>query len=269
MHLFHPDCLKSPEMTPEQYAQLLQSMQDNGFDSQYPIIRFDGMILDGRHRYKAAKEMGIEPVFVDWKPVGNDTPAKFALRSNIRRDMTVSQKAAYMVRMNGGELSISEMADMANVSPRTIAKAKAIQREAPEMIEQIASGEITLADAERTLEEPKAVAEEEPTKDQAEAALASKARFNEVVKQVSLLEAAIENLARDPIGCKVRMNQISVECKNIRDAIRWATPFKRCPYKTCSTTGCKACGGNQWVTKDVWNNIPKEIKGNEAQAVPE
>lgn len=267
MRIFHPDCLKSPEMTEEQYAQLLQSMRDHGFDPHYPIISFDGLILDGRHRFRAAQELGIEPIIVEWRPSGNDTATKFALRSNIRRDMTVSQKAAYIVQMTGNQMSISEMATIANVSPRTIAKTKAIQREAPEMIEQIASGEITLADAERIIEEPEIAAQEEPAKDQVETALASKTRFNEIIKQVSLLEAAIENLSRDPIGCKIRLNQIGVELKNIRDAIRWATPFKRCPYKTCTTTGCKACGGNQWVTKDVWNNIPKEIKGNETQAV--
>jgi hypothetical protein len=60
------------------------------------------------------------------------------------------------------------------------------------------------------------------------------------------------------LACCVWSHQL--EIKNAIEAIKFAVPFAACPYTTCGTSGCKACAGSRWVTKDVWNNIPSEIR---------
>jgi ParB-like chromosome segregation protein Spo0J len=49
-----------PELSPEEYEPLKQSIKENGL--YVPIIvNQNGIVLDGHHRYKACQELGIEP----------------------------------------------------------------------------------------------------------------------------------------------------------------------------------------------------------------
>ena len=53
----HPACAATPEMEPEQYAALKDSLDKEG--QFLPIIEGpDGRILDGRHRLLALEELG-------------------------------------------------------------------------------------------------------------------------------------------------------------------------------------------------------------------
>ena len=260
MAIFHPLCLLAPKMTDEEFRQLVENIRANGYDSTYPVVLYDGLIIDGRHRYLACQELNITPVYTEWKPIGNDTPEKFVIRSNTRRHMTVTQRDAFAVAMGGG--TIRELANAAHVSPATISKARAIAREKPELVEDMLSGEITIEQAVNAVDE-EAPFEDAPIEihDDVDTALRSEDEFKAINKQILAIEKQIERLAASGVGAKIRMNQIATDLKNVRDAIRWAIPHKRCPYKTCKTTGCKACNGAGWVVKDVWENIPQEIKG--------
>ena len=60
-----------------------------------PIITLDGKILDGRNRFKACQEVGVDPIVEDYQ--GSD-PLGFVISSNKeRRHLTPSQKAAIAV----------------------------------------------------------------------------------------------------------------------------------------------------------------------------
>lgn len=149
-------------MSADEFSALLSDMAKNGYDKTAPIILCEGKILDGRNRYRAAEELGVIPVYQDF--VGDD-PLEFVIRHNlIRRHLNESQRAiiagrlANMTRLDtlvhrvegGGyrsanlqndKVSQSSAADMLNVSPRMVASAKAIEREAPELIPAIEAGE--------------------------------------------------------------------------------------------------------------------------------
>lgn len=88
----HPACEALPELPPERYAELVDSIREHGQED--PIILHDGMVLDGRHRLRACEEAGVEPRFEEWDGRG-DTPVGFIALKQIRRDMTVSQRAAW------------------------------------------------------------------------------------------------------------------------------------------------------------------------------
>lgn len=62
----HPLADLFPPMTDEEYQALKEDIARNGH--QLPIVLYEGMVLDGCHRLRACKELGIEPEFEEWSP---------------------------------------------------------------------------------------------------------------------------------------------------------------------------------------------------------
>lgn len=87
---FHELANIFPMMTDDEMASLVESVKQ-GYDSKFPIITFEGKILDGRNRYVACTFAGVEPVYSEWE--GGD-PVSFVVRANLeRRHLSSSQKA--------------------------------------------------------------------------------------------------------------------------------------------------------------------------------
>lgn len=86
----HPACFIMPEMADEDYEKLKEDI--SGFGLRHKITLYQGKILDGRHRYRACMELGIEPEFEYWP--GGSAVIEFVLGENLsRRHLTASQKA--------------------------------------------------------------------------------------------------------------------------------------------------------------------------------
>jgi hypothetical protein len=97
----HPIANLVPEQTTEEYERLRDSVK-RGYDSLRPIVTLDGMILDGRHRYKACKAEGIDPCTQEWEPsFEGDSPELFVLRSTFHRSM-FTQPAGRARRLHHG-----------------------------------------------------------------------------------------------------------------------------------------------------------------------
>lgn len=94
---FHPACLALPKMALDEYQALRESIRQ-GYDQRHPILLLDGLILDGRHRYLACVDEGVEPQFIDWTG-GN--PFDFVRREHEGRRSWVSgvQKAMVIGRL--------------------------------------------------------------------------------------------------------------------------------------------------------------------------
>lgn len=85
----HPLCLVLPDMTASEYAKLVADIKlKRGLI--HPIMLFEGMVLDGRHRLRACEESGIEPRFENF--TGND-PAGYVASSCMHRSLNASQRA--------------------------------------------------------------------------------------------------------------------------------------------------------------------------------
>ena len=94
----HPACLILPDMRPEEYQKLKEDV--SGFGLRHPITLYQGKILDGRHRYRACLELGLEPTFQNWQ--GGSAVVEFVIGENLhRRHLDASQKA--MVAANAME----------------------------------------------------------------------------------------------------------------------------------------------------------------------
>jgi DNA modification methylase len=84
----HPAADAFPMMDEGRYAELLADMRQNG--QRQPITLCDGMILDGRNRYRACIDLGIEPQLLDY----SGDPWAFAWSLNgARRDLIEVQRA--------------------------------------------------------------------------------------------------------------------------------------------------------------------------------
>lgn len=86
----HPLATNLPAMSDEEYADVKASIETRG--QLEPCYLLDGMILDGRHRYRACTELGIECQFEDL-PEGMD-PADFVIDRNVnRRQLAPGERA--------------------------------------------------------------------------------------------------------------------------------------------------------------------------------
>jgi protein gp37 len=85
----HPLCTCFPEMTADEFEKLRESIQGMGL--RLPIVLFEGMILDGRHRHRVCVEEGIEPFFEEYR--GPGSPSDYVYDMNLRRrDLNTAQK---------------------------------------------------------------------------------------------------------------------------------------------------------------------------------
>jgi ParB-like chromosome segregation protein Spo0J len=157
-----------PSMTDEEYQSLKDSIDVNGVLN--PITIYEGMVLDGWHRYQAAMELGMdcpEAELEDWID-----PKDFVLAQNKnRRHITMSQLAmataavyewisvgrpnnsAMMAPLNKTN---DELAEISGTSKRTIARAKAVMKDAtPEVQDAVKSGKIGLYKAQEISKLPK------------------------------------------------------------------------------------------------------------------
>jgi hypothetical protein len=164
----HPASAIFPDMNPGAFAAFKEDIRQRG---QLEAIRlYEGMILDGWHRYLACVALGIEPRVVEWD---GDDPVGYVLSMNLkRRDLTKSQKAMVAARaanmrhgstlkqyaevsIDTSAISMAAAAREAQVSRPLVARAKAVvDKGVPELVEAVDKGAITVDAASRVAQLP-------------------------------------------------------------------------------------------------------------------
>jgi hypothetical protein len=158
----HPLAELFPDMGAADYAALVAGMRASGYDPAHPVVMLDGLILDGRHRYRAATELGIEPPLLPYE--GTD-PLGFVLRENVtRRHLSESQRGLVAERLatlkHGGTrtpteckgqiwpLTLAEAAERLNVSRNTVKAARKVREKgAPELVLAVEQGRVSVSAA--------------------------------------------------------------------------------------------------------------------------
>jgi hypothetical protein len=88
---FHELSNLFPLLTGQEFDDLKVDIEKHG--QHEPILTYQGQIIDGRNRYRACRELGIEPRLQEWD--GNGSLVAFVLSLNLhRRHLTSSQRAA-------------------------------------------------------------------------------------------------------------------------------------------------------------------------------
>lgn len=157
MLAFHPLADVLPLIEDDEFNELVASIKANG--QRDPIITLDGMILDGRNRYRACLEAGVEPHL---EPFDGSDPVAFVWDKNVhRRHLTVGQKAMAAEKyatlskgnphqdLNAGIPAIkttAEIAAMIGVNKEALSDAKTIRKNAtPEEIRSVANGSAAIS----------------------------------------------------------------------------------------------------------------------------
>jgi hypothetical protein len=154
----HPLSAAFPRMTPEEFHELKDSIEVLGV--QNPITLHDGMVIDGWHRYSAARELDLPCPVVE---LAQDIdPREFVVAQNkARRHVTKAQliaaaSAVYQWRPHGGNqsalsaghISSKQMAENLNVGVRSVEQFRAIENKAaPAVVEAVKRGELGLPKA--------------------------------------------------------------------------------------------------------------------------
>ena len=159
----HPLSAVWGNMPPEQFKELVEDVRERGV--LHPVVVLHGKVLDGWHRYRAAKEAGVECSRRLFSEAIDRDPVSFVICQNAhRRHLTASQRAAMVVactkwRPHGDQgkersapsadrrKTAAQMAKEAGVSERTIEEAKTAEQAG--LGEKVRSGEMSAKTAAR------------------------------------------------------------------------------------------------------------------------
>ncbi|MDY0057061.1 MAG: hypothetical protein RBS46_12255 [Methyloversatilis sp.] len=159
-----------PAMSDEARLALRDSVEDIGI--QNAVVLFEGKVIDGWHRYCAARELGANCPTVEL-PADVDPRAFVLAQNRARRHLTASQVAFVVAAVHewvpahrpvadksapGADFpkTAPELAEIAGVGVRTIERAKAIVRDgAPEVQAAVQSGEVSVKQAAEIVKCPK------------------------------------------------------------------------------------------------------------------
>lgn len=180
----HPIAALLPDMTDEEYAALRADIDAHGL--LVPITLYDGQVLDGRHRLRACRELGIEPRYEDF---AGDDPLTFVVATNVhRRHLSAAQRAALAVEIlpmieeaarrrqaeaGGGrgraggdtrtlsakmrtpfDRSDKAAAAMTGAGSRYVSDAKRIAQRAPDVLAAVKTGRLDMATAKAAADLP-------------------------------------------------------------------------------------------------------------------
>lgn len=187
---FHPSANLFPALwltDKESYQKLCDDIASNGLLE--PIWLHDGLIIDGRNRYMACRDVGVEPAFREWSGEGGSI-TQFVISLNMnRRHLNSSQRAMIAFhalplleaeakerqRTAGGDRkseeyqesvnqkidereqskqSLDQAAEMAGTNRQYVSDIKAISKKAPELLPKIEAGTLTIPEAKRQMTEP-------------------------------------------------------------------------------------------------------------------
>jgi ParB-like chromosome segregation protein Spo0J len=182
----HPIAALFPEFSESDFAALKEDIRQHGV--RVPILVHGGEILDGRHRYRACKELGIPCPVVEWN--GHDPWPEVQSRNLVRRHLAKDQlyairriaaerypELAMAIEAARGEAkarkaqakghprgtkSLSRSRDrhresadviglLLGVSGTTVKRVDRLAREAPELLLRVAAGELSAKSALRDL----------------------------------------------------------------------------------------------------------------------
>jgi hypothetical protein len=171
---FHVAAWLFPWTSEDAYRELRDDIAANGLRQE--IVKLGDVILDGRTRYIACIELGVNPVYKDWD--GKGEPLNFVVSQNLHRrhlrddqraaiaavfqqalaNQSKQKRAATAAAKRHGTISSeaggapkqrarTQAAKALNVSEAKVRKAEEVGKSSPKLLEEVKSGKITLAKA--------------------------------------------------------------------------------------------------------------------------
>lgn len=155
---YHDYAIMFPPMSEEDMSAMKEDIKINGIHT--PIVLHENKILDGRHRYEAAIELGIPEQEIPTTTLSDGVdPLAYALSANChRRHLNTSQRAMASARLSSigaSELEITHKnkSDLFNISVASVAQAEKVIKFADEsIINAVDQGDVSVSDAAKIAE---------------------------------------------------------------------------------------------------------------------
>jgi N6-adenosine-specific RNA methylase IME4/ParB-like chromosome segregation protein Spo0J len=269
----HPYADVLPLLEGEAFDALVADIRANGLLE--PITIHEGMILDGRNRYRACEAAGIEPKFLKFD---GDDPLAFVLSLNLhRRHLDESQRAMVVARLetlkHGGDrkgdqdanlhLDRRALASRLNVSTRTAASAAAVRDHAtPELIRAVDRGDIAVSVAAGLATAPVAIQQR---------AVADPKRAHVLAKQAARAERETELGAKQLAWPTKICGVIYADPPWPWTSYNQVTGMDRAPtYPTMEIDAIKALKVQSIAAPDsvlfLWATVPTHMQAGEVMA---
>ena len=144
----HPFGAVIPPLSDDEFKGLCKSVKKNGYQDQFPIVVYEGMILDGWHRWQACLKEGVTPKMVKYS--GKD-PIGFVRSSLERRHMSDDMKASSLAELNTVEPDLDDeqkLHTIPGITANKIRRARSIAVEFPALAKAVTAGKLRLRDAD-------------------------------------------------------------------------------------------------------------------------
>ena len=150
---------KTPEYNDNKFRAFKSGIQTIG--QIQPILLRNGKIVDGRHRYKACKELGIEPIVKELGNISDAEVLKYVKALTVAKDKTATQLAieAYNFYIEekaaGIKTTYKKIAHDLGVGIKSMKRVKYIKKVRPEFIEPLFKGHsVVVKDIANKREQP-------------------------------------------------------------------------------------------------------------------
>jgi hypothetical protein len=159
----HAIALTMPSMPHMEYRALVEDIATHG--QRDPITLFEGAVLDGVHRQRACRDIGVPVRFTVFEGSFADAVAFVVSKNVLRRHLTESQRALVGAKLTNltaeaarggrpgktspqGDVSRTEAAQLVGVSPNTLTRARTVLRAGDaDVVAAVERGELTVAAA--------------------------------------------------------------------------------------------------------------------------
>ena len=169
MPKFHKLANSFPLISGEAFDELVEDVRANGILEA--IVMYEGEILDGRNRWRAAQQLGIPHAEVKFEELvknhkAPEDPVAFIWSKNaVRRQLTASQRAMAATKLTtakagrpvtgSDQTTVKEAADLAGVGIRSVHRARTvIEKGVPEVVEAVESGDLAVTPAAEIAQKP-------------------------------------------------------------------------------------------------------------------
>jgi ParB-like chromosome segregation protein Spo0J len=155
---FHPLANIFPLLTGEEFAGMVADIEQKGLIENI-ILTPDRLILEGRNRYRACLEAGVDPKFETTREP-QESWLSFIISKNVhRRHLTASQRAAVAAELVttalgdnqhcGGSAKLprldqSQAAELFNISTRSVGDAVKVKNHSAQLHDLVKAGKVTV-----------------------------------------------------------------------------------------------------------------------------
>lgn len=135
----------TPAMGKNRYQALKLDIQSNG--QKHPILLRNDKIIDGRHRYKACKELGITPIVNELGNISNEETINIIASYTQGKASTPTQLAAealkhyYALKSMSKKITIDDVATKFGVGSKTLKRLNYCYKENKEYLEAFLDGD--------------------------------------------------------------------------------------------------------------------------------